>query len=94
MVLPAEKTYKFPDHVENSLTLVTGVHTDIAADSPAGKAGIKTGEKDFGFAFFRLFARGLQEGVCTFALLPTCFAYEISPDCPFYLMLTCDPIVV
>lgn len=42
--------------------MVGSVHADIPADSAKGKAGIKTGGKEFGFVFFRFFARGLQEG--------------------------------
>ena len=35
---------------------------DNSPDGKKSKAGIRTGGKDFGFAFFRLFSRGLQEG--------------------------------
>lgn len=62
LVLPGKDYSAIPPYVEKSTTTVGSVHKDVAADSPQGTAGIKTGEKDFGFVFFRLFSRGLQEG--------------------------------
>jgi len=62
LVLPGKDTSTLPDYVEHSTTLVGTVHTDVDPDSEAGKAGIKIGGKAFGFAFFRLFSQGLQEG--------------------------------
>ncbi len=49
-----------PDYIQQGQTLVGSVHADLGEE--AKTAGIKTGAKDFGFVFFRLFSRGLQEG--------------------------------
>ncbi len=49
-----------PDYLEKSRTAVGSVHADLSEE--AKTAGIRTGTKDFGFVFFRLFSRGLQEG--------------------------------
>lgn len=62
LVLPGKDYSGIRESIEQSVTSVGCVHKDAASDSAEGKAGIKTGEKDFGFAFFRLFSRGLQEG--------------------------------
>lgn len=62
LVLPGEDYSDIPGHIEQSTTNVGTVHKDVAPDSARGKAGIKTGGKDFGYVFFRLFSRGLQEG--------------------------------
>ena len=60
LVLPGKDYSEIPDYIENSLTMVGSVHMDPKEER--AKAGIKTGDKEFGFAFFRLFSRGLQEG--------------------------------
>ena len=62
LVLPGKDYSDIPDYIEHSTTSVGSVHQDVKPDSVEGKAGIKTGNKDFGYAFFRLFSRGLQEG--------------------------------
>jgi NADPH2:quinone reductase len=62
LVLPGKEYKEIPDYIQHSLTMVGSVHADIPADSKKGKAGIKTGGKEFGFVFFRFFARGLKEG--------------------------------
>ena len=62
LVLPAKDYKDIPDYVEKTQTMVGSVHQENAPDSAAGKAGIKIGDKDFGFAWFRLFSRGLKEG--------------------------------
>jgi NADPH2:quinone reductase len=62
LVLPRKESSAIPDYIESSVTMVGSVHAGVIPDSMNGKAGIKTGGKDFGFAFFRLFSRGLQEG--------------------------------
>ena len=62
LVLPGKDYSAIPPHIEKSTTMVGSVHMDIPADSAKGKAGIKTGGKEFGFVFFRFFTRGLQEG--------------------------------
>jgi NADPH2:quinone reductase len=62
LVIPGKDYKEIPDYIEKSLTMVGSVHQDNAPDSAAGKAGVKTGGKEFGFAWFRLFSRGLQEG--------------------------------
>lgn len=60
LVLPAKDYSAIPKHIEVSTTMVGSVH--MAPSEEKAKLGIKTGGKEFGFAFFRLFARGLQEG--------------------------------
>jgi hypothetical protein len=62
LVLPAKDYKEIPDYIQKSTTMVGSVHAKIPTDSTKGKAGIKTGGKEFGFVFFRFFARGLQEG--------------------------------
>ncbi len=62
LVLPGKEYKEIPDFIERSITMVGSVHADIPADSKKGKAGIRIGGKEFGFVFFRFFARGLQEG--------------------------------
>jgi len=73
LVLPGKNYSDIPEYIEKSNTMVGSVHMDNAPDSAKGKAGIKTGGKDFGFAFFRLFSRGLQEGWFT------AHPYEVVP---------------
>ena len=53
---------EIPEYIQKSTTRVGSVHIGISRDSTPGKAGITVGEKEFGFVFFRFFARGLQEG--------------------------------
>jgi NADPH:quinone reductase len=60
LVLPGKKYPEIPDYIEKSITRVGTVHMDPSEKKAA--AGIRTGEKDFGYVFFRLFSRGLQEG--------------------------------
>ncbi|KAI8957429.1 GroES-like protein [Daldinia sp. FL1419] len=45
-VLPPQN-FEFPAHISHTVTIVGSVHTD---------------DKDFGYVYFRYFARGLQEG--------------------------------
>lgn len=61
-MLPGKEYKEIPNYIQKSITTVGSVHATIPADSTKGKAGIKTGGKEFGFVFFRLFARGLEEG--------------------------------
>lgn len=62
LVLPGKDYSAIPDYIEKSTTQVGSVHQAVAADSASGKAGITTGGREFGFAWFRLFTRGLEEG--------------------------------
>lgn len=62
LVIPGKDYKEIPDSIKKSLTTVGSSHAGFAADSPEGKAGIKTGPKDFAYVFFRLFTRGLQDG--------------------------------
>jgi hypothetical protein len=73
LVLPGKDYSAIPDYIKSSTTMVGTVHMDNSPDSAKGKAGIKTGGKDFGFVFFRLFSRGLQEGWFT------AHPYEVVP---------------
>jgi len=60
LVLPGKDYKEVPEYIEKSVTTVGSVHQDPAKDKV--EAGIKTGGKEFGYVFFRLFSRGLQEG--------------------------------
>ncbi|TAQ90543.1 hypothetical protein B7494_g1126 [Chlorociboria aeruginascens] len=51
-----------PGAVDKSYTMVGDVHQDVKPNSAKANAGIKISGKDFGYAYFRLFSRGLQEG--------------------------------
>jgi NADPH:quinone reductase len=73
LVIPWNDYKEIPNYIEKSITRVGTVHMDVSPDSVDGKAGTKTGGKDFGFAFFRLFSRGLQEGWFT------AHPYEVIP---------------
>lgn len=61
-VLPVKKNDGIPDTVTQSLTMCASVFVDVDPESPEGKAGVRTGGKEFGYVFYRLFARGLQQG--------------------------------
>jgi NADPH2:quinone reductase len=58
LVLPGKDYSEIPDYIEYSMTTVGSVHKD----PPRAGEGIKIGDREFGFAFFRFFSRGLQEG--------------------------------
>ncbi|TVY84571.1 Trans-enoyl reductase [Lachnellula suecica] len=62
LVLPGKDYSAIPENIKHSTTMVGSVHMDVEPDSYKGKAGIKTGGKEFGYVFFRLFSRGLQQG--------------------------------
>ncbi len=62
LVLPGKDYAEIPKSIEQSLTSVGSSHAGVTPESPEGKAGIKTGPKEFAYVFFRLFSRGLQEG--------------------------------
>ena len=72
LVLPGKDYKEIPPGIEKTTTMVGSVH--IGPSESAAKAGIITGGKEFGFAFFRLFSRGLQEGWFT------AHPYEVVPD--------------
>lgn len=59
-VLPDEEHKTIPSYVDHKFTSVGSVHSGPTDEQKA--AGLKTSNNDFGFAYFRLFARGLQEG--------------------------------
>ncbi|KAG4424839.1 hypothetical protein IFR04_001999 [Cadophora malorum] len=71
LVLPGKDYSAIPSHIEHSTTMVGSVHA--APSEEKAKAGIKTGGKEFGYAYFRLFSRGLREGWFT------AHPYEIVP---------------
>ena len=73
LVLPGKEYKEVPEYVEKTTTMVGSVHMDNEPDSILGKAGVTTSGKDFGFVFFRLFSRGLQEGWFT------AHPYEVVP---------------
>lgn len=62
LILPGKDYGAIPKNIKHSITLVAFAHDEIKAESDRSKAGIKTGGKDFAFMYFRLFAKGLQEG--------------------------------
>lgn len=62
LVLPGKKYEEIPDTVTQSLTACGSVFPDVDPQSPEGKAGVRTGSKEFGYVFFRFFGRGLQQG--------------------------------
>lgn len=61
LVLPGGEYPGIPSYVEKTITMVGSVHTDSSESKAA--AGVKVGAgRDFGFAWYRLFSKGLQEG--------------------------------
>ncbi|KAL5585717.1 hypothetical protein FOVSG1_013409 [Fusarium oxysporum f. sp. vasinfectum] len=62
LVLPPNQREQIPASVNLSQAMVGLVHRAVDPESVEGKAGIKTGMKDFGFMLYRLIGRGLQEG--------------------------------
>jgi len=62
VVLPGKKYEEIPETVTQSLTACASVFVDVDPQSPEGKAGVRTGSKEFGYLFYRFFARGLQQG--------------------------------
>lgn len=73
LVIPWKEYEEIPEYIEKIKTMVGIVHMDSSPDSVDSKAAVKNGAKHFGFAFFRLFSRGLQEGWFT------AHPYEIVP---------------
>jgi NADPH2:quinone reductase len=59
-VLPGRDYKEVPDYIYRSTTTVGDSHAPVAKAKAA--EGIQTGGKEFAFAFFRLYSRGLQEG--------------------------------
>lgn len=62
LVLPGKDYSAIPKNIKHSGTMVMDVHVDNPPESKKGKAGIKLGGKEFGYVYFRLFSKGLQEG--------------------------------
>lgn len=62
LVLPGKKYEEIPESVKKSLTACGSVFADVDPESAEGKAGVRTGNKEFGFVFYRFFSRGLQQG--------------------------------
>jgi NADPH:quinone reductase len=60
LVIPGKDYSEIPEYIEQSTTTVGSVHRD--PPEAKAKAGIITGGREFGYAFFRLFSRGLQQG--------------------------------
>jgi NADPH2:quinone reductase len=60
LVLPGKDYSAIPDYIKKSTTTVGSVH--INPSESKAKAGIVTGGKEFGYVYFRLFSRGLQQG--------------------------------
>ncbi|KAH9208434.1 chaperonin 10-like protein [Leptodontidium sp. 2 PMI_412] len=71
LVLPGKDYSAIPSHIEHSTTMVGSVH--MAPSEDKAELGIKTGGKEFGYAYFRLFSRGLREGWFT------AHPYEVVP---------------
>jgi NADPH:quinone reductase-like Zn-dependent oxidoreductase len=73
LVLPGEDYSAIPQGIEQSFTMVGRVHQDVDGRSKAGKAGVKTGAREFGYVFYRLMTKALQDGWLTghpYAVLP------------------------
>ena len=62
LFLPGSKFEGIPETVTKSVTSCKCVFADVDPESAEGKAGVKTGSKEFGFVFFRFFGRALQQG--------------------------------
>jgi NADPH2:quinone reductase len=60
LVLPGKDYSEIPEYIQKSTTMVGSVHMD--PPEAKAKVGIKTGDREFGYVFFRLFSRGLQQG--------------------------------
>ncbi|KAL8941804.1 MAG: hypothetical protein Q9216_002042 [Gyalolechia sp. 2 TL-2023] len=61
-VLPVKDEGAIPSSVKQSFTYVGAVHASMDQNQFQKETGSKTGNTDFGFAMFRFFGRGLQEG--------------------------------
>jgi len=60
-VLPDKEHETIPAYVDHKFASVGSVHTGATEEQKA--AGLKTaGNNEFGYAYFRLFGRGLQDG--------------------------------
>ena len=70
-VLPGKDYTEIPAYIQRSLTMVGSVHQ--APSEEKSRVEIKTGGKEFGYVYFRLFTRGLQEGWFT------AHPYEVIP---------------
>jgi NADPH:quinone reductase-like Zn-dependent oxidoreductase len=73
LVLPGADYSDIPSHITHSTTMVGRVHAAVDPKSEEAKQGIKTGGKDFGYVWFRLFNRALAEGWLT------AHPYEVIP---------------
>jgi NADPH2:quinone reductase len=62
LVIPGKDYSDIPASVERSTTLVSAVHQANSTASVKGETKTILGGKDFGYVYFRLFSRGLQEG--------------------------------
>lgn len=60
LVLPGKDYNEIPEYIEKSTTTVGSVHADVP--EAKAKAGVIIGGREFGYVFFRLFSRGLQQG--------------------------------
>jgi hypothetical protein len=60
LVLPGKDYSEIPEYIQKSTTSVGSVHAD--PPEAKAKAGIIIGGREFGYVFFRLFSRGLQQG--------------------------------
>jgi len=60
LILPFKEYSEIPDHIYRSITMVGDAHAPPPKEQAA--EGIQTGGKEFAFAYFRLFAKGLQDG--------------------------------
>jgi len=61
LVLPGSNYLAIPDYIEKTTTMVGAVHAMMLEPGSAEAEG----GKDFGYVFFRLFGRGLQDGWLT-----------------------------
>jgi NADPH2:quinone reductase len=73
VVLPPKADNKIDKSIKWGFSNVGRVHKGVDPESPEGKAGIKLGGRDFGYVYYRVFARALADGWLT------AHPYEVIP---------------
>ena len=62
LVIPGKDYSAIPSTIKQTETMVGSVFKVWDSDSWEKKAGTQVGNSDFGYVFYRIFSRGLQEG--------------------------------
>lgn len=65
LVQPGQDFSAIPRGIEQSSTFVGRVHKEVDGRSKEGRAGVRTGAKEFGFVFYRLMTKALEDGWLT-----------------------------